>query len=84
MRFWMSLFNLGNSGDVGSLLWRSSCLIIMSSISVGTGSSWSLWCYAALSRTVQKISTFWQSVGRAFAHGLYFLSVSGPVRFRLT
>ena len=65
MRSWMALFNLGSSGEVGSLLRRSS------SISAGTASSWSLWhpvgmwCDAALSRTVRKIfSSLWQSVGR--------------------
>ena len=42
IRFWMSLFNLGSSGEVGSLLRRSSRLFITSSISDGTGSSWSL------------------------------------------
>ena len=42
IRFWMSLFNLGSSGEVGSLLRRSSRLFITSSISAGTGSSWSL------------------------------------------
>ena len=71
IRFWMALFNLGSSGEVGSLLRRSSCLFITSSISAGTGSSWSLWrpvgmwCDAALSRTLRKIfSSLWQSVGR--------------------
>ena len=71
MRFWMALFNLGSSGEVGSLLRRSSRLFITSSISAGTSSSWSLWrpvgmwCDAALSRTVRKIfSSLWQSVGR--------------------
>ena len=39
IRFWMSLFNLGSSGEVGSLLRRSSRLFITSSISAGTGSS---------------------------------------------
>ena len=69
-RFWMALFNLGSSGEVGSLLRRSSRLFITSSISAGTCSSWSLWrpvgmwCDAALSRTVRKISSLWQSVGR--------------------
>ena len=61
MRFWMVLFNLGSSGEVGSLLRRSSRLFITSSISAGTASAWSLWrpvgmwCDAALSRTVRKI-----------------------------
>ena len=71
IRFWMSLFILGSSGEVGSLLRRSSRLFITSSISAGTGSSWSLWrpvgtwCDAALSRIVRKIfSSRWQSVGR--------------------
>ena len=71
MRFWMALFNLGSSGEVGSLLWRSPLLFITSSISAGTGFSWSLWrpvgmwCDAALSRTVRKIfSSLRQSVGR--------------------
>ena len=66
MWFWMALFNLGSSGEVGSLLRRSS-----RPVSAGTGSSWSLWrpvgmwCDAALSRTVRKIfSSLWQSVGR--------------------
>ena len=56
---------------MGSLLRRSSRLVITSNISAGTGSSWSLccpvgmWCDAALSRTVRKIvSSLWQSVGR--------------------
>ena len=71
MRFWMTLFNIGSSGGVGSLLQRSSRLFITSSSSAGTGSAWSLWrpvgmwCDAALSRTVRKIfSSLWQSVGR--------------------
>ena len=58
MRFWMALFNLGSSGEVGYLLRRSSRLFITSSISAGTASSWSpvgMWCDAALSRTVRKI-----------------------------
>ena len=38
MRFWMSLFSLGNSGEVRSFLRRSSRLVITSSISAGTGS----------------------------------------------
>ena len=42
MRFWMTLFNLGSSGEVGSLLRRSSRLFITSSISAGTASSWSM------------------------------------------
>ena len=70
MRFWMSLFSLGSSGEVQSLLRRSSRLVITSSISAGTGSSWSLcrpvgmWCDAALSRIVRRIfSSLWQSVG---------------------
>ena len=71
MRFWMSLFSLGKSDEVGFLLWRSSRLVITSSISAGTGSSWSLcrpvgmWCDADLSRIVRRIfSSLWQSVGR--------------------
>ena len=71
MRFWMSLFSLGSSDEVGSLLRRSSRLVITSSISAGTGSSWSLcrlvgkWCDAALCRIVRRIfSSLWQSVGR--------------------
>ena len=70
MRFWMSLFSLGSSGEVRSLLRRSSRLVITSSISAGTCSSWSLcrpvaiWCDAALSRIVRRIfSSLWQSVG---------------------
>ena len=39
--FWMSLFSVGSSDEVGSLLRRSSRLVT-SSISAGTGSSWSL------------------------------------------
>ena len=56
MCFWVSLFSLGSSGVVGSLLQRSTRLVIMSSIFAGTGCSWSLWrpvgmwCDAALSR----------------------------------
>ena len=42
IRFWISLFNPVSSGEVGSLLRRSSRLFITSSISAGTGSSWSL------------------------------------------
>ena len=56
---------------MGSLLRRSSRLVITSNISAGTGSLWSLcrpvgiWCDAALSRTVRKIlSSLCQSVGR--------------------
>ena len=70
MRFWMSLFSLGSSGEVRSLLQRSSRLVITSSSSAGTGSSWSLWrpvgiwCDAALSRIVRRIfSSLWRSVG---------------------
>ena len=70
MRFWMSLFSLGSSGEVRSLLLRSSRLVITFSISAGTGSLWSLcrpvgmWCDAALSRIVRRIfSSLWQSVG---------------------
>ena len=62
---------LGGSGEVGSILWRSSRLVITSNISAGTGSSWNLyrpvgmWCDDALSKTVRKIfSSLWQSVGR--------------------
>ena len=86
MRFWMSLFSLGSSGEVQTLLRRSSCLVITSSISAGTGSSWSLcrpvrmWCDAALSRTVRRIcSSLWQSVGserllRAASTSIMYLS----------
>ena len=42
IRFWIALFNLGRLGEMGSLLRRSSRLFITSSISAGTGSSWSL------------------------------------------
>ena len=70
IRFWMSLFSLGSSDEVGSLLRRSSCLVITSSISAGTSSSWSLcrpvgmWGDAVLSRIVRRIfSSLWQSVG---------------------
>ena len=70
MRFWMSLFSLGSSGEVRSLLRKSYRLVITSSISAGTGSSWSLcrpvgmWCDAALGRIVRRIfSSLWQSVG---------------------
>ena len=42
MCFWMSLFSLSSSGEVRSLLRRSSRLVTTSSISAGTGSSWSL------------------------------------------
>ena len=69
MRFWMSLFSLGSSGEVRSLLRRLSRPVIISSISASTGSSWSLcrpvgmWCDAALSIIVRRIfSSFWQSV----------------------
>ena len=71
MRFWMSLFSLGSSNEVGSLLRRSSRLVITSRISAGTGFSWRLchpvcvWCDVALSRIVRRIfSSLWQSVGR--------------------
>ena len=40
IRFWMALFNLGSSGEVGSLLRRSSRLFITSSISAGTGTGY--------------------------------------------
>ena len=70
MCFWMSLFSLGSSDEVQSLLRRSFCPVITYSISAGTGSSWSLcrpvrmWCDAALSRIVRRIfSSLWQSVG---------------------
>ena len=67
MRFWMSFFSLGSSDEVWSLLRRSSCLFITSSISAGTGSSWrpcrpvGMWYDAALSRIVRRIfSSLWQ------------------------
>ena len=70
MRFWMSLSSLSSSGEVRSLLRRSSHLVITSSVSAGTGSLWSrcrpvgMWCDAALSRIVRMIfSSLWQSVG---------------------
>ena len=66
----MSLFSLGSADEVRSLLWESSRLVITSSISAGTGSSWSLgrpvgmWCDAALSTIVRRIfSSLWQFVG---------------------
>ena len=37
--FWMSLFSLGSSGEVGSLLRRSFRPVITSNISAGPGSS---------------------------------------------
>ena len=46
------------------------CLVITYNISAGTGSSLSLYrpvrmlCDAAMSRTVRKISSLWQSIGR--------------------
>ena len=61
MRLWMSLFSLGSSCEVESLLRRSSRLVITSSISAGTCSLWSMcrpvgmWCAAALSRIVRTI-----------------------------
>ena len=39
IRFWVSLFNLGSSCEVGSLLRRTSRLFVTFSISAGTGSS---------------------------------------------
>ena len=76
MRCWMSLFSLGSSDEVGSLLRRSYRLVITSSISAGTGSSLSL-CRpvgmrgnAALSKIVRGIfSSLWQSVGRNACSG---------------
>ena len=79
MRFWMSLFSLDSSDEVGSLLRRSSRLVITSSISAGTGSSWILyrpvgmWCDADLSRIV----VCWE--GTLAQGGLHLLSVSVPV-----
>ena len=70
----------------------SSCHHI-STISAGTGSSWSLcrpvgmWCDAALSRTVRKIfSSLWQSVGRerllrAVSTSCLYMSQSAFFRF---
>ena len=61
MRFWMYLFSIGSSDEVGFLLRRSSRLVITSSISAGTGSSWSMyrpvgmWYDAALSEIVRRI-----------------------------
>ena len=76
MRCWMSLLSLGISDEVGSLLRRSSRLVITSSISAVTGSSLSLcrpvgmWGNAALSRIVRGIfSSLWQSVGRNACSG---------------
>ena len=69
MNLWMSLFSLGSSDEVGCILRRSSRLVITSSISAGTGVSWSLcppvemWCHAVMSRIVRRIfSSLWQSV----------------------
>ena len=66
IRFWMSLFSVWSSGEVGSLLRRSLHLVISSSISDSTGFSWSLcrpvgmWCDAALSRIVRRtFSSLW-------------------------
>ena len=70
MHFWMSLFSLCSLGEVGSRL------VITSSISAGTGSLWSLWCDAALSRIVQNINllisltVFWN---RMLAQGVLHL-----------
>ena len=85
MRFWMSLFSLGSSDEGWSLMRRSSRLVITSSISAGTGSSWILCrpvgmlCDAALSRIVLRIfSSLWQSVekGTLAQGGLHLESVS--------
>ena len=71
---------------MGSLLRRSSRLVSTSSISAGTGSSWSLdcpvgmGCDAALSRTVREIFSLavcWK--GTLAQGGLHFLSVYVPV-----
>ena len=65
----MSLFNLGSSDEVEYVLWRSSRLLITSSIDAGTGSSYSMcgpgriWSDVVLSRTVLKIF-LWQYFGR--------------------
>ena len=81
-------------GDVGSLLWRSFRLFIMSRISASTGSSWSMcrpvgmWCGAVLSRTVRKIFSYLgQSIGRERLHraaSTYCLYLSELSFFRLT
>ena len=94
MRFWMSLFSLGSSGEVRSLLWRSSRLVITSSISAGTVSSWSLcrpvgmWCDAVLRRIVRRIfSSLWHSVGSErllMAASTSSLYLSQLAFFRLT
>ena len=43
MQFWASLFSLGSSCEVGYLFPRSSRLVIMSGITAGTRSQWSMW-----------------------------------------
>ena len=94
MRFWMSLFSLGSSGEVWSLLRKSSRLVITSSISAGTGSSWrmcrpvGMWYDAPLSRIVRRIfSSLWQSVGSErllWAASTSSLYLSQLAFFRLT
>ena len=63
-----SLFSLSSSGEMESLLWRSSRLFITSRIFAGRGSSWNLcrpvgmWCNATLSRIVQIYSHLFDSL----------------------
>ena len=87
------IFSFGSSGEVGFLLRRASRLVMTSNISVGTGSSCSLcrpvgmWCDTAFSRTVRKISSLRQSVGREHllrAASTSCLYLSQLVLFRLT
>ena len=68
MRFWMFFISFGSSGDVGSHLRKLSRLVITSSISAGTCSSYSLWhrvemSYdAALSRIYERSSHLFGSL----------------------
>ena len=84
----ISSFISYRAGDVASLDLRSSCALIFSNISVGTGSVLSqcrpegMWCDAALRMMARKIFSLFLAVDRKpyFAHlFFYFSTVSVPV-----
>ena len=78
----ISSFISGRAGEVESLDLRSSCALIFSNISVGTGSVLSrcrpegMWCDAALRMMARKIfSPFWQLVGSRLLLNLCSISL---------
>ena len=71
IRFWMALFNLGSSDEVGGLFYGGHLVCSSRPVSLlvqvphGVCRPVGIWCDAALSRKVWKIfPSLWQSVGR--------------------